>query len=229
MKKTPKRTPVHSSFPKAVAPAEVTRRETDPNKNRHARDLIRRESAIVFATDPHGLSVAELHTDSRFCTIPLKTLQEWCTEDKWVERRAEVFDNWRKQVEDRLGSEMAKARIAEIREWHRVRAVATKLLDPSNPDWAPPKSWEGVARSLLEVNQRLEELAISVSREMLPGQPGGAYGADHAMRSELSLEEVRAATREVLRIRREAIRSGAIQIPAKTSDESRVPIEESEA
>lgn len=205
-KKKPKRTPIPAVEDPGPEPVQVAKRETDPAKNPQARDRVRREAAILFCTDPEGLTVADLHEDPRFRHIPLKTLQQWCTADGWVERRQSIFDNWRRQVEDRLGSEMAKGRIQEIRELHKIRRMALQKLE--GPD-VQVKSWEGVVRSLLEVNERLEQLATSVSKELLPGQPHGAIGGQGAMRSDLSIDEVRAATKEILRLRRESIRRGA--------------------
>lgn len=196
----PRKVPIYiDGLPETVAPAQVEKRTS-----RKHSDMVRREAGIVFVTDPHGVSVSELHQDPRFQSVPLNVLQDWCTEDRWLERRHEVFEKWRHEVEDRLGSEMAKARIAEIRELHKVRKLALeKLYSPATA----AKSWEGVARSLLEINARLEELASSVGREVLPSGPNGAPAIDANMRSDLSIEEVRAASREVLKLRRNAIRA----------------------
>ena len=214
-----KKKKIPEGLPETVEPAQIPRR-----KIRHS-EMIRREAGIVFVTDPHGVSIQELVQDPRFAHIPTKTLAYWCNEDKWVERRQAVFERWRKDVEERLGSEMAKSRIAEIRELHNVRKLALQKLYSVA---TPVKSWEGVAKTLLEINARLEELASSVGREMLPAGGGGGLAPGEAnMRSDLSVEEVRAAAREVLRLRRATIRS-ALPPPDAGDEPPEEPIAETE-
>jgi hypothetical protein len=179
-----------------VEPAQVERRPTKFSSN------LRREAGIVFVTDPHGLTLEELKTDPRFKPVSMGLLRHWCAVDKWVERRKEIFDRWKKEVEDRLGSELAKARVSEIRELHNVRRLALEKLYSID---TPTKSWEGVVKALLEVNARLEDLATNVGKEMLPAATA-RIGSSAAMRTELSIDEIRAATKEVLRLRREALR-----------------------
>jgi hypothetical protein len=204
------------ALPETVEPLKLEKR-----RKKHS-EMIRREAGIVFVTDPHGIAIPELRKDKRFRHVPLKVLSYWCLKDKWVERRQAVFEKWEKEVEARLGSEMAKARIAEIRELHKVRKLA---LDKLYNTVTPVKSWEGVVKVLLEVNTRLEELGQSVGKEMLPGTPSGTTAVEPNMRSDLSIEEVRAAAREVLKVRRNTIRAA---LPATTTEPVPTPIAETE-
>lgn len=214
---TPDGLPESVELAPTVEPAQIERR-----KKKHS-EMIRREAGIVFVTDPHGIAIPELRKDKRFRHVPLKVLSYWCAKDKWVERRQAVFEKWEKEVEARLGSEMAKARIAEIRELHKVRKLA---LDKLYSLGTPVKSWEGVVKVLLDVNARLEDLGTSVGKEMMPGgTPHGTAQVEANMRSELSIEEVRAAAREVLKVRRATIRAA---LPAPTDEPQAEPVAETE-
>lgn len=170
-----------------------------------SRERARFEAGIIYTTDPDGVSVPELRKDPRFADIPEKTLYEWSTQDKWVERRKQIFEKIRAKAESKIGSVLVKSRLKEVEELQEVKDIAMGWIRAG----VMPKSLEGLIKALIDLNSRREELSLSIMSEAMPGmQAGGqASGIPQIGTSEFSKTEVRELAHRAIAARREAIRS----------------------
>lgn len=126
---------------------------------------LRMDAGLAYMTNPDCASLDDLSQDERFRSVSKRTLERWCAEDKWVERRQQFLSRWAEHAKERLGSALSRHRTEEFQQLLRVRELAlSKLEDPM----LEPKSWEGVAKVLVEINRRIENVAVSVGNEVLP-------------------------------------------------------------
>ena len=167
---------------------------------------LRVEAGMVYMTDSERGSITKLLDDSRFSGVGRRTLERWCAEDKWVQRREQFLEHWASVARRRLGSQLVQSRIDELEELAEVRALAMEKI---RDELTLPKSWEGVVKVLLDVNTRIEHVASDIGAEMMP--PGSAESAEHTLASEASLGEVDrdAAVKAILAARRARLAAAA--------------------
>lgn len=169
---------------------------------RSSQEYIRQRAALVYTTDPNGMTIEELHRIDEFKHIPLATLQQWSRLEGWTERRKEVFARWRRQAEDRIGTEISRIRLDELRQLEDIRRIAIRKLKRKA---TKENSWEGVGNLLLKLNDRLEYLAGMIGKEMLPPEENKAEkAADALLKNGLTPAEMEAAIEAILRARVEA-------------------------
>lgn len=165
---------------------------------------LRLDAGLVYMTHPKGMTLEELHADSRFGTVTLRTLERWSSEDKWVERRAEFLQAWAEQAKQKLGSELTKARLQEMKDLQEVRMIAMEKI---RDEMTAPKSLEGMIKALVEIGKREEAVSIGVVQEMLPEGSNSRMGIAAAADHKLTEDERRALTRTILRTRRNQVRA----------------------
>jgi hypothetical protein len=161
---------------------------------------LRAEAGIYYMTNQDP-TLEEMSQDPRFSKVALKTLERWCKEDKWVERRSAFFQAWSARAKERLGTELCRLRQRDLADLETVRALA---LEKMNDEMVTPKSWEGVAKILLEATEHRDRIATAIGQELMPGP-----GEQKQIRPEdvgASPEELQLAAKEILRHRRESMR-----------------------
>lgn len=189
--------------------SEIERRLVSTKNGR-----LRMDAGLVYMTDPDCGSIEQLSTDDRFQSVTKRTLERWCKEDRWVERRQHFLDRWSEHAKERLGSALSRHRTEEFQQLIQVRNLALdKLEDPL----LEPKSWEGVAKALIDINRRIENVALSVGNEVLP--EGIGAGSDAAT-GHLSLEEKQTVRKQLLASRRMEVRAQREDEHGPTHDES---------
>lgn len=163
---------------------------------------LRLDAGLAYMTHPTGTTIEELHADPRFSVVSKRTLERWSSEDMWVERRTEFLQAWAEQAKQRLGTELTKARMQEMKDLQEVREIAMEKI---RDEMTAPKSLEGMIKALVEIGKREEAVAVGVAGEMMPGdtQMGIAAAAEH----KLTEDERRALTKTILRTRRNQVRA----------------------
>ncbi len=168
-------------------------------QQRNAR--LRLDAGLAYMTDPERGSIEQLAGDERFQLVSKRTLERWASEDRWTERRAEWLDEWGKIAKAKIGSALCRQRQDEFEQLIAIRQQALALLAD---ELTQPKSWEGVAKVLLEINKRIEGVAISIGNELMPGRPGGVRTDSGS--TQISDVEREALTKQILAMRRAEVR-----------------------
>jgi hypothetical protein len=165
---------------------------------------LRYDAGLAYMTDPQAPSIERLHRDPRFAKVSKRTLERWCKEDQWVERRQAFFEAWANQARERIGSAQAKARVGAIAALDEVKQMALEKL---RYDTVEPKSWEGVARVVVETERMTEELRVAVAGELMPPTAAGTVQRQlSAADLNLTPEEVQTAAKAILQQRRAGVR-----------------------
>lgn len=161
-----------------------------------AFDYLRLKAGLVYTTDPEGLTIPQIHQLEEFSHIPIDTLRNWSRLDNWGPRRKEIFDRWRREAEDRLGGEIARVRLEELRELQDCRRIALLRLKTETLEI---KSLEGLLKALVVVGERIEALAKTV------GDAHGTRPDEGGVASEVKIaltdQELEAAIDAVLQTR----------------------------
>lgn len=193
---------MNGSKPPAVAAPPTSKPHQRAPIGALTRDpKLRAEAGIFYMTDQNGPTLEEMSKDQRFAKVSLKTLERWSKEDKWVERRSIFFQTWAARARERIGTELCRLRQRDLADLETVRALA---LDRLNDEMVLPKSWEGVAKILLEATEHRDRIATAIGVELMPGQ-----GEQKQVTPEdvgASPEELQLAAKEILRHRRETMR-----------------------
>lgn len=124
------------------------------------RDRLRLEAGMVYVTSLKAISVTELHSQPRFNGIPLQTLAKWANEDKWVQRRKEMFASLREGLEKRLRESLTDQVYTSVQSLRKLKGMAEDKLTAIGPNGKPmlkARSWEGVAKIFMEADKRLDE------------------------------------------------------------------------
>ena len=183
-----------------------------PKKSLSRDPKLRAEAGLAYMTDPAALSIDALHKDTRFASVSKKTLERWSKEDRWVERREAFFEEWAERARQRLGSEFCRMRQRDLADLESLRTLALSHL---TDEAVKPKSWEGVAKVLLEATVHRERIAQAVGDEIDPraGAPRGALAAASEAEPEQTPEELDVAMRAILQARRDLTLDGTELLP----------------
>jgi hypothetical protein len=169
-----------------------------PSPAKRGDPRLRAEAGIYYMTHDTP-TLEEMSQDPRFSNVTLKTLERWSKDDQWVERRAAFFQAWKQRANQRLGTELCRLRQRDLADLETVRSLALEKL---NDGLLEPKSWEGVAKILLDATEHRDRIAAAIGNELMPGQ-----SEQKQLRPEdvgATSEELKIAAREILRHRREA-------------------------
>jgi hypothetical protein len=163
---------------------------------------MRLDAGLVYMTDQSGITLDQLANDERF-NVSKRTLERWCKEDRWVERRQEFLENWAAVARGRLGSELCRLRQGELAQLEEIQQLA---MEKVRSELTVTKSWEGVVKVLLDTNRRVEALAASIGAEIMPGQATARFGGNSEGGEQLSETEKQSLAKQLLQMRRDAIR-----------------------
>lgn len=189
-----------------------------------ARQIQRLAAEIHFTTDLNACSLADLHDHPLFHDIPLKTLQDWAVDGGWLAKREAVIERWRKQIEDRIGEQLVKQRLAAVQELTCIRTAILWRLKPADHEFAPSGKYKNVCMTckrsvlthddpffgvpgdrLVSALARLVEIEFQLSDVVLRyvsnedgKEMGGPSGVPALATPKISAEEARVAAHAVL-------------------------------
>ena len=163
-------------------------------------------AGIEYASNPECPSIEQLHRDSRFSGVSLRTLERWASEDKWTERRRESVDKWSEFARAQLGTAIARKRIEDLELLERLREDAVAMLTPGEGEPSlQPKSWDAVVNMISKLTTQLDDLRSQIGGETLAaiGQPVlPTPDSEHPIYEKDAMER---AARELLERRRQQI------------------------
>lgn len=189
VKKTKRKTKAKKKMPKSPGRPKGQGNETGT----------RQRAMIVYTTDPTGITKEQLRKLPAFQHLSRRQLEDWSMRDGWSEHRKTVLEGWQKRAEQVIGSEICQQRLLEVRELRDIQRMAIGMLKGNIVE---VKSWEGLLKAALSLNERLERLSGSVVNELIPRQQQDNTTPE--LKSSLTDEEQKAAIAAVLGVRREA-------------------------
>ena len=142
----PKRTPVQPG----KKPARASKKQA---MSQIAALRVLAERTFVF--NPEGVSLRELARQPEFKGVSNETLSRWSREDDWLQKRRDVFDSFRKQVERSIGQSMVTQARQQLALYDRVHEqfAAFILPDKDGRLAAQPKSAESAMLALLKIDE----------------------------------------------------------------------------
>lgn len=182
------------------------------------RDRTRMEAMLLYVTTLENINILSLHKDPRFKPIPIQTFHRWAKDDGWVAKRKGFFGQLYQGLEKRLASTLTQSLYQEVQQLMKIRDLAMTKLTEKDEETGElvlrAKSWEGVAKTLMESNKRLDEIRRMVAIDFLPAGAEAAAktpeeDSPEAVIHQYNDEDIQHATKAVLARRRAAIRAKA--------------------
>lgn len=178
-------------------------------KLRNAR--LRGLAQTEYVASPHSPSIEDLHNDSRFKHLHIRTLERWAKQDHWVEKRKQYYEQWTNEVRARLGSQMVKHRVEEIALLNELKAMA---MDKLKDEMTLPKSFEGVMKVLVDVIRTSDDLRDKITNELAVGGTtvveGKVAAPDEIEYDSAELEAAAAALLEKRRDKQQQLLTGTV-------------------
>lgn len=173
-RKRKKRSPVVLGQATALVRTEVDYTAVNPESFAYCRML----AAELYVHSEVAMTVRELHQRPEFRHLGLATMELWCTNDRWSERRKALQEAIRKRVESSMATELARARIEQLRQLLSIRekfnAVGMLTNDKGEIQFKmEPKSLEGWMAVLIKLDAHIDKLQGAVAA-ILPAQAASA-------------------------------------------------------
>lgn len=138
-----------------------------------AYDPRRMEAMYVFVTDLDKCSLPQLQKDPRFSDIPIGTLTRWHNVDKWADLRNEALAKIRSKLQKQLELSMSETLSSELDNLDAM--ISESKLQMGR---VGAKSWEGVAKVMLNALARKDEIVQRISAEQVNSVGDGDVGSD---------------------------------------------------
>jgi hypothetical protein len=170
-----KKAPIKRKPVKAVPQAEIILPDGTPLSMvlQQTNAALRLAAGQQYITSIEGLTIKQIHDQPQFAHLSMRTMENWCFQDKWSERRREFVVLYSKHVENEIGSELVQSRVKELRMMEQVcsaieKAGMTKDADGNIVLTLQPKSLEGWARVRLEYSEYLDKMRSSLGEYIIP-------------------------------------------------------------
>lgn len=183
----------------------------DPESHAYLRFL----AGEIYASDFSLGSLAQLRRRPLFeGKVSLATLEKWCREDGWVDRRISFQENLRAKIHRELVNTYHQHVQETLKDTKAVLVSAlTQLKEPLDKTTLETKSREGLMTATARWIQMEHEMVKDlldfigpISQGVLPGAQEGADPSKlETPRPVLSPEEARAAATAIIRMRRAAV------------------------
>lgn len=180
-----------------------------PRGHQKTEDKLLR-AQVEFIADPARRSVEFWYERLLVRLMPIDRVRRYALENHWAEKRQAFWKGveaaWLKQHETHL----IQKRITEMHELEELRGQAYQLIRPrKGPDGVlrfpvQPKSWEGVVRSFVTLDDSVETKRAAILNELEPMLAAREEEPEVEGRSILpfSPDEMRHLARDLLSMRR---------------------------
>ena len=169
-------------------------------------EVLRRDTALAYISDPKCDSLAKLIQDPRFeGKVSLRTLERWSSEDRWPTARQQFLADTYRDMRRRMADTLTQALCADVQMLIEVRDRARNLL---MDETVRPKSFEGLLKSFVDLSRRVEEIASEAGDRLVPGGLG-AQDAGQDRVTDVPADELDAMAKAALAMRRGEI-EGAV-------------------
>lgn len=168
---------------------------------------LRWTAGMYYTTDLRGCTIDQLSKHPMFKVVGLRTLATWSTEDRWVERRQINLEQWRRAIENKIGSELVRARKTGLGKLNKIFDKIFAKIEA--------EAVEGTTPQLVLAIVRLAELMDSwndrIAKAVIPDLPSQATvaGPAETAKPQLTQEEARAAAKLIIQTRRDGMRAKA--------------------
>jgi len=203
-KKSPLRTPVAQVVVPTPRPLSHGARDAAND-----RSVTRFEAGLLYVTSMHNVDIPALRRDPRFSDVSPVTLSRWRRADRWDDRRKAMFLDIGEELERRIKSSITDTRFMEVQSTTSLRNTAIDQLMETDVDGnrrLKARSWEGVARVLLNANKRLAEIYDDVRGDIVADKAESATPEQRETAFEYDEDALRRAAKLLTAERREKIR-----------------------
>lgn len=170
----------------------------------HRNNWLKQLAEVQYITSQEFITVPELAQDPKFKHLKVSTLHNWCAEDRWIDKRQEYFARLKKQLEQKIGTALVRAQYEQLAE---MDELAEDIKDKLRNGSIPVKSFEGLVKALLGVEEFRRADRIRLASDMVPESLGGESLAENQIVPDLSDEEARKLATEIMKLRQQKIRS----------------------
>ncbi len=189
----------HGPASELIPPADET---LDSNR------YLRWSAGLYYTTDLQGSTLERMSKHPFFGKMSFQTLASWSTQDRWVERRQQNLDQWRRLIENKIGSELVKARTNQLDD---MRKLFDKLMKKAMGGRLKTRSLEGAVSALVKLADLMDTWNEKLFRIVIPDMPGGSVSPMSPQmmadaKPKLTQREARKAARAVLDERRAELR-----------------------
>ena len=103
-----------------------------PEPDKRTREFLRYVAGLQYTTSLNGISVRELCETGMFSSVPTQTMTKWAMADKWSDRRREILESWREQVEQRIGSKLVQQKMKLVEQFQDIQDTLLEKLLPKS-------------------------------------------------------------------------------------------------
>ncbi len=173
----------------------------------YSQRYLRYAAGLYFTTDIRCGTIDQLQRHPVFQEVPLSTLYQWASRDKWIARREDLLNRWREMIEKKIGESIVQKRVKDLEKLERLFDVGFEQLEKNAVE---AKSWEGVAGALVKLMSLMDELREKIATQLNPAadmlmSPAASPVAQ--MAPKVTDDEARAAAKLIIQQRRAGIRA----------------------
>lgn len=170
---------------------------------------LRWAAGMYYTTDLRGCTIEQLAKHPMFKIVSIYTLAEWSQEDRWVDRRRVNLEQWRRAIENKIGSEVVRAQTEMV---SRIRVLFDKVYAKVEAS-AVEGNTAQLVNSLVKLAELMDTMNDKIARAVIPDMPAQvqsmAAGPAEGAKPNLGQTEARAAAKLVLKMRRDEMREKA--------------------
>lgn len=134
---------------------------------------------VLYAQDLRERSLVQLRAEElAFSEVSIRTLERWSAADDWPSARRKFWDSVHQVMAQRTGRALADFLRRQLDDLIGLYDVAKASLASGA---VRPKSYEGLVKSLLEIAQRIDDLAERVPHNAQQDDAGRAAAARAAV------------------------------------------------
>lgn len=111
-------------------------------------------AAMAYVTDPRIVSIESLAGLPKLWKLDISKLRDWAVEGQWRKIRNQFLSAWAAETAAHLSAELLITKLDELKALQQAQTQAMSLLVST-----PPKSWEGVVKSITLIGERQEALS----------------------------------------------------------------------
>ena len=161
---------------------------------------LREKAGILYKTSSDALGLRDLAAMPEL-GVCLSTLQRWCVEDDWVEKRKRFFQGLTAKFEQEIGRQIVNGRVQTLKD---MTALFDKSLALTSTMKIEPNSLEGMLGALVRLSKHLDELRQGIGSELVPRDMDTSRPN---LKPQLSLDESRKVALMIARDRTAATRA----------------------
>lgn len=134
----------------------------------------------LYATEKYvcskdGISLRQIADlpEMQAAGVALRTIEAWCSQDRWAERRREFLLSYSRKIENEMSTTLVRNRMTELKLLENMvtamDASAMQVQEDGSVQFTlQPKSLESYVRTRLEIGERIDTLRQSIGDTITP-------------------------------------------------------------